>query len=96
MTLQNCWEFKRCGRELGGINVSKLGLCPAAIDASSDGLNSGKNGGRTCWAISGTMCDGKVEGTFAQKRVSCVTCDFFQKVIKESSPEISNFNLARR
>lgn len=35
---QNCWEFKKCGREPGGAKASELGVCPAATDASSDGL----------------------------------------------------------
>ena len=26
----NCWEFFRCGREPGGKNAEKLGVCPAA------------------------------------------------------------------
>ena len=43
--MKNCWEFKNCGRQPGGSNVNDLGLCPAATDTSSDGLNRGKNGG---------------------------------------------------
>ncbi|MEW6110309.1 MAG: two-CW domain-containing protein, partial [Nitrospirota bacterium] len=34
----NCWEFFRCGREIGGAKVSELGVCPAATDNSADGL----------------------------------------------------------
>ena len=83
MKAQNCWEEKRCGRELGGVNVAELGICPAAIDTSCDGLNEGLNGGRICWAITGTFCGGKVQGTFAQKQLSCLTCDFYKKVKEE-------------
>ncbi|MGD0283853.1 MAG: two-CW domain-containing protein, partial [Dissulfurispiraceae bacterium] len=25
----NCWEFKKCGREMGGVNIEQLGVCPA-------------------------------------------------------------------
>lgn len=79
---QNCWEFMRCGREPGGARVSELGICPATTDRSADGSNAGQNGGRICWAIVGTLCGGKVQGTFAQKRVFCRTCDFYHHVKK--------------
>ena len=80
---ENCWEAKKCGREPGGEKVSEFGPCPAATDTSADGLNGGKNGGRVCWAISGTFCSGNVQGRFAQERNSCLTCDFFQRVCGE-------------
>ena len=79
----NCWEFENCGRQPGGENAGELGVCPAAIDKDSDGFNSGKNGGRLCWAISGTFCKGEKQGTFAKKRLTCVGCDFFNLVQKE-------------
>jgi hypothetical protein len=28
-TVNNCWEFKNCGREIGGIKVKEMGVCPA-------------------------------------------------------------------
>ncbi len=83
MTALNCWEFKRCGREPGGARAHELGVCPAATDTSSHGLNRGTNGGRICWAVTGTFCGGQVQGTFAQKRVSCISCDFLLKVQDE-------------
>ncbi|MBF0259165.1 MAG: protein kinase [Desulfamplus sp.] len=73
----------KCGRESGGINVQKTGICPAATDQSYDGINSGVCGGRFCWAVAGTMCNGKVEGTFAEKRKSCSQCTFYKKVRAE-------------
>jgi len=79
----NCWEYKKCGREQDGKNVAELGVCPAALDASFDGINCGENGGRVCWAIAGTFCEGEVQGTFADKRGSCVNCEFFKKVNSE-------------
>ncbi len=87
---QNCWEFKKCGREPGGTQTSKLGVCPAATDASFNGINGGKNAGRICWAAAGTLCGGQVQGTFAQKRRNCVQCDFYQMVREE---EGNNFSL---
>ncbi len=89
---QNCWEFVKCGRELGGKNVAKLGICPAAIDASADGLNGGKNGGRICWTISGTFCKKKIQGFFAKKQLSCRSCSFFKKVKEEEGIEHFRLN----
>jgi hypothetical protein len=82
----NCWEFKKCGREEGGAKVAELGVCPAALVARADGLNSGKNGGRSCWAIAGTLCGGTVQGTFATKLPNCLKCEFYQLVGAEEGP----------
>ena len=83
MEKQNCWEFKNCGREPGGAKASELGACIAATYTSANGLNEGNNGGRICLAIPGTLCGGKVQGTFPQKHISCLTCDFFKNVNEE-------------
>ncbi len=80
---QNCWEYKKCGREPGGAHVQEYGVCPASTDSSCDGLNGGKNGGRLCWAVAGTLCEGEVQGIFVEKQLSCVSCDFFKKVRDE-------------
>ncbi len=84
---QNCWEFKKCGREPGGEKVKELGICPAATDTGCDTLNDGKNAGRICWALAGTFCGGKVQGSFAQKQVSCMSCEFYKKVKDEEGTE---------
>ena len=89
---QNCWEYKKCGREPGGQKVNELGICPATTDVLSNGLNGGKNGGRICWAVAGTFCGGQVQGSFSEKRLSCMTCDFFKKVKEE---EGENFCLMK-
>jgi len=44
--------------------------CPAVTE----------NAGRTCWLVAGTLCDGTVQGTAAQKIGSCRDCDFYQGV----------------
>jgi len=77
---QNCWEFKKCGREPGGVNVTHLGICPASTNKRVDGATSGKNGGRACWPITGTFCGGSVQGSFAAKLTNCMSCDFYQLV----------------
>lgn len=62
----NCWEFKKCGREAGGAKAAELGVCPAY-----------PAGGHSCASIAGTLCGGKVQGTFAQKVANCQKCEFF-------------------
>ncbi len=83
----NCWEFKQCGREPGGAKTQDFGVCPATVDSASNGSNAGKNGGRYCWAISGTFCGGVVQGTYAQKQLTCMACDFFKLVKNEEKQE---------
>lgn len=85
--LKNCWELMRCGREPGGERCVDLGVCPASDDRSFDGINFGKNAGRICWAVAGTFCGGRTQGTFAEKRESCVQCDFFQRVQREQGTD---------
>jgi CRP-like cAMP-binding protein/tRNA A-37 threonylcarbamoyl transferase component Bud32 len=85
----NCWEYNKCEREPDGKKVAELGLCPSAVDTSFDGINSGKNAGRICWAVAGTCQGGEVHGTFAEKRESCITCDFFKMVQKEEGATTS-------
>jgi len=79
----NCWEVVRCGREPGGHFAERDGVCPAAVDTSADGVNSGENGGRVCWAISGTLCELDVKETVGSKISSCLNCDFFYQVLEE-------------
>jgi hypothetical protein len=58
-----CWEYMKCRREVN----SEL-KCPAY-----------PNFGRACWAVAGTFCEGKVQGTFAQKYQDCKKCEFYNK-----------------
>lgn len=76
----NCWEYMDCGRQPGGRHAEETGICPAAIDKAGEGIHCGKSGGRACWAISGTMCGGTVQGTFANKIQNCHHCDFYKLV----------------
>jgi hypothetical protein len=79
----NCWEFKKCGREPGGKTAVEIGVCPATTYSILDGVHDGKYAGRTCWVVAGTMCDGEVQGIFAQKYMDCKLCDFYKTVIEE-------------
>lgn len=79
----NCWEFMKCERQPGGSKVDEFGVCPAATEVKADGINQGSNGGRACWAITGTLCEDKVQGEFAVKLGNCIACDFYKLVRKE-------------
>lgn len=85
MSRINCWEFMRCGRNPGGARVVDLGLCPAATEIRLSGINRGEYGGRACWALTGTLCGNKVQGTFASKHGNCRQCDFFLLVQEEEA-----------
>ena len=63
----NCWEYKQCGREKGGVNEKKIGQCPVYPDY-----------GKHCARIAGTFCGGRAQGTFALELESCLKCDFYQ------------------
>ena len=76
----NCWEFMKCGRELGGDKVNELGTCRAASDKRFNEINSGVNGGRICWAITGTFCGGEIQGTFAKKLGCCTKCNYYKSI----------------
>ncbi|MDA8065360.1 MAG: hypothetical protein M0031_07660 [Thermaerobacter sp.] len=77
---ENCWEMKGCGREPGGSRAAELGVCPAAALRPAQGINGGRGAGRICWAVAGTMCGDRVQGTFAAKEPSCILCEVFQRV----------------
>lgn len=81
----NCWEHKKCGRQPQGLHAREKGVCPAALESALDDVHEGTNAGRSCWVVSGTFCQGTVQGTFAQKFKNCEACDFYQLVRKEES-----------
>lgn len=80
----NCWEFKKCGREVGGRRAQgERGVCPAMTDTSAQGINRGRNAGRYCWKIPGTWCDEVCQHDLEHKRINCMLCDFYKLVMKE-------------
>jgi hypothetical protein len=83
----NCWEFKGCGREPGGMHIQEYGVCPATQEKKLDGIHGGINAGRSCWVMAGTLCKGEVQGTFAQKYKNCEICDFYKHVKQEEFPQ---------
>ncbi len=83
MEKKNCWEFKQCGREQGGRKSHELGVCPASLDDRLKDVHGGRNAGRACWVLAGTLCGGKPQGTYANKYKSCQLCDFYRAVKSE-------------
>lgn len=79
----NCWEAMDCGREPQGARAAELGVCPAAVSGQSDGTNQGLFRGRFCWQVTGTLCGGEVQGSFAKKMMRCLACPFLQLVQDE-------------
>jgi hypothetical protein len=95
MVKLNCWEYKRCGRQPGGNRTNDLGICPVATHQELHGAHGGVNAGRACWAISGSLCGGKVQGTYAQKLTNCWRCDFMNAVKKEEETSTLGFSATR-
>jgi len=84
MVRLNCWEFTGCGlqgRSSDG-NGGLRGGCPAARERRLHGVHGGTNGGRSCWAILGTLCAGGVQTDMRKKYETCGKCDFY-RVVKQ-------------
>ena len=91
----NCWEFKKCGRQPGGHKEKELGTCPVTVHGDLDGGHEGKNGGRACWVIAGSLCGGKIQGTYAEKLKDCRKCDFMALVKREEELTPLGFSIMR-
>ncbi|MFH1687462.1 MAG: two-CW domain-containing protein [bacterium] len=89
MSKRNCWEIKNCGLQPGGDIAKIRGVCPAAVCEEYDGVNHGLKAGRFCWAVAGTMCEGRVQGIFAMKIETCLQCEVFRAVSDEMGPEFT-------
>ena len=72
---KNCWDVKNCGRENGN--------CPAVEETRLNGVHGGKNAGRACWVVAGTLCSSIIQGSFALMYFNCKECSFFQSVKNE-------------
>ena len=38
----NCWEYMKCQRQPDGNKSDEMGVCPASMDDTFDGINFGK------------------------------------------------------
>ncbi len=92
---KNCWEFMKCGRQPGGSRSSELGICPVATYQELHGAHDGQNAGRACWVIAGSLCGGKIQGSYAQKLTNCWRCDFFKNVKTQEEPTDFGFSATR-
>lgn len=92
MAKENCWEFNRCGREIGGVNAGKDGVCPAAGNFSADGFCGGKNGGRACIYVIGTLCGGDRQRTYESKEKQCCGCGFYLRLKREHAEGLTFFS----
>lgn len=79
----NCWDFHQCGRHISGEQKNKIPVCPAFLETRLAGINGGKNGGRACWVVPGTLCGGWVRRTLVPKYVACKLCGFKRTLLEE-------------
>ncbi len=91
----NCWEHKKCGRQPGGHKVHELGVCPTATNSELNGAHGGTNAGRACWVVAGSLCGGKIQGTYAKKLLNCWRCDFMKAVKREEDLDPVGFSHTR-
>jgi hypothetical protein len=89
MKKTNCWEVKKCGRQPFGEKSKELGVCSASTESRTNGVHGGSNGGRCCWAIAGTLCGGKVQGSYASKLSNCMQCDFYKQIRQEEGTALT-------
>jgi len=95
MNRVNCWEYKKCERQPGGKRVQELGICPVTTHQALHGAHGGLNAGRACWVVAGSLCGGKVQGSYAQKLADCWRCDFMNDVKQEEQLSHSGFSHSR-
>jgi signal transduction histidine kinase len=86
----NCWEVMVCGHGPG-----LPAPCPAVLDVTSAGVNSGVNAGRICWTVPGTLGSGDPQGDFVDKQDTCLACRFFSQVRDEEGQEFRFVKLAQ-
>jgi len=72
MVYKPCWEHMSCNQD-----TNHHERCPAY-----------PHFGRICWAIAGTLCAGKIQGTYAQKIHDCHGCGYYRMVQDADTPAI--------
>ena len=84
----NCWEYRNCGVEPGGIFAEIYGECPVPRMMKYDGVNGGRGAGRVCWKV---MNNAALKEPFIcrNSRISCFQCEFFIRVKNEEGARIS-------
>ena len=85
-TKLNCWQFKNCGREPGGILAKIHGECLVARTMKFDGLNDGIGAGRACWMVHNSVC--RQAMNLSGPVDPCHTCDFYKRVVFEQEENL--------
>ncbi len=90
----NCWQYKNCGREKGGLMVDVLGECPVSTAMKYDGLNGGQGAGRSCWMAPNSACRrDQVGGN--RRWDACHNCEFYKRVVFEEK-EMTRFRFVSK
>lgn len=84
----NCWEFRNCGMEPGGIFAEIYGPCPVPRMMKHDGVNGGRGAGRNCWTIMNSTTQ-KSPNIYRNNRLSCYHCPFFKRVQSEEGLKVT-------
>ncbi|MDA8433400.1 MAG: hypothetical protein M0Z60_10630 [Nitrospiraceae bacterium] len=82
---RNCWEFFSC---------KDYSTCPVPGETRLDGVHGGKNAGRACWVVAGTMCGGSRQGSHVDKEHGCLQCKFYALVKEEEFGKSEGFKLS--
>ena len=77
----NCWEYRNCGREHGGLMVATWGECPVSSAMKLDGQNGGVAAGRACWLVTNSSCTPIDAGSCLVR--NCHECEFYRRVMNE-------------
>jgi len=76
----NCWEFRNCGMEPGGVFSKIHGACPVSLSMKHDGRNGGRAAGRVCWEIMDNPNKLQSEPSCRSNRIPCCQCSFYNRV----------------
>jgi CheY-like chemotaxis protein len=85
MAKLNCWEFRKCGKTPFDGTTDRANICPVSIEVQLDGIHGGKNAGRACWTIAGSMCDNGLQGSVFEKYNTCEKCSFYLALKEEET-----------
>jgi signal transduction histidine kinase len=84
----NCWDVLTCGQ-----GPASPKPCRVATEDASDGVNGGKNGGRFCWAVGGTL-SGREHLATCATMTRCLNCDFLHLVRSQEEDSFQLLKLA--
>ena len=76
----------------GGAHAEELGVCPAAAETRCHGVNGGKNAGRACWAVAGTLCGESCSALLTGEVSDCLACSFYRRVRREQGSDFANLS----